>query len=60
MKRTRITVGTENGRSYLRMGRPLPGLFWGEMVTLLGEYGRFERGQKGTRFDRWLKKGKAA
>ena len=32
----------------------MPGLFWAELVKLLSEYDKFERGKKGTRFDRWL------
>jgi len=55
MKRTRITIGTEP-TCHVKFNRPVPGLLWAELVTLVSEYRRFEDGQKGTRFDRWLRK----
>ena len=32
----------------------MPGLFFAELVRLLAEYDRFEKGKVGTRFDCWL------
>jgi hypothetical protein len=55
MKKTRITIATEPN-CYLKMGRSMPGLLWGEMVILLDEYKKFEHNIKGTRFDTWLEK----
>jgi len=55
MKKTRITIGTERG-VYCKFNRSLPGLFWGELVTLVHEWNLYEMGKKGTRFDRWLTK----
>lgn len=55
MKKTVVTIGTEHG-TYLRHRRPLPGLFWSELIQLLEDWHKFERGRKGTRFDPWLKK----
>ena len=57
MKRTRITIGTEPN-SYLEMEKSLPGLLYGEIVTVLDEFRKFEQGKKGTRFDTWLGKTK--
>jgi len=55
MKKTRITISTETA-PYCKFHRPLPGLFWGELVTLLNEWKQFENNKSGTRFDKWLKK----
>jgi len=55
MKNTTITIGTECG-PYCRFKKPLPGLFWCELVQLLNEWKRFENGKNGTRFDKWIKK----
>ena len=57
MKNTRITIGTENA-PYCKFHRPLPGLFWAELVEMLNEWKQFELGRKGTRWDKWLKKKK--
>ena len=55
MKKTRITIATDP-KCFMTFGRPLPGLLWAEIQTLLKEYQDFEYGKSGTRFDRWLKK----
>jgi hypothetical protein len=34
----------------------MPGLLWAEIIHALSDYGKFERGEKGTRFDPWLDK----
>jgi len=51
MKKTNITIGTEFG-TYCKFNKSLPGLFWAELIKLLDEWRKFERGNKGTRFDK--------
>jgi hypothetical protein len=58
MKKMRITIATEPTYS-LKLSRAMPGLLWTEILTVLGEYQKFEQGMKGTRFDTWLKKSKS-
>ena len=54
MKRTRITFETTETGTYLKLHRPLPALFWAELLKLLGDWRKFENGKRGTRFDRWV------
>jgi len=55
-KKYRVTIGNScAGGSYIKLYSPMPGLLWSELVTLMTEWGRFQQGRKGTRFDRWLK-----
>jgi len=57
MKNTTITIGTTDiGGSYVKPHSAIPALVWGEIVEMLSEYGEFEQGKRGTRFDTWLPK----
>ena len=51
-----LMVSGCTGRGYVRPTKDVPGLLWAELVSLMDEWGRFKKGIKGTRFDRWLKK----
>ena len=50
----RITLDTDT--CSVTFKKPLNGLLWAELVALVDDYHKFERGIKGTRFDPWLKK----
>ena len=56
MKATRITISTDPHVCVRLNGRPLNGLVYAEILDLLSDYDKFERGIKGTRFDYWLAK----
>jgi hypothetical protein len=56
MKATRITISTDPNVCVRLKGRPLNGLVYAEILGLLSDYDKFERGIKGTRFDTWLAK----
>ena len=56
MKSTiKVATGKDLGCGSTRIKHSgMPGLFYAELVKLLSEYDRFEKGKRGTRFDTWL------
>lgn len=58
MKKVKLTVATNlaGSSTHLELHRSMPGLLWSEFTDVLNDYAKFERGEKGTRFDNWLDK----
>ena len=56
MKTTiKLATGKDLGCGAYRLRHTgIPGLLWAELVKLMDEYSRFEKGKRGTRFDTWL------
>lgn len=54
MKKVRITLGTTEVGTYCKPHSPLPALLWAEIIAALHDYSKFERREKGTRFDKFL------
>jgi hypothetical protein len=55
VKRTKVILATnETGKTHVELDGCMPGLLYAELVELADEWADFERGESGTRFDRWL------
>ena len=54
-RKYRVTIGTScSGGSHVKLNGAMPGLLWGELVELMTDWGKFNRGIGGTRFDWYL------
>ena len=53
-----LWISDINGSGYVKLKKPVEGLLWAELVTLMSDYGNFKKKIEGTRFDKWLEKEK--